>query len=251
MAGLCIANLSSNLATQGVMLAEGLLEPVQRLSIASLDPKNMVDAETVRYCLLTIANLAVLPANHPRMLYEPPLDKDTVDNGPKSILAALAGFAGHGDIKCRQNAVLAIGNLCSNPSNHVAIMELGCAATLATYAYPSTDATDNAGINVQFQAVAGLRGLASHPTIRVQLMRDNVMEPLMLAATATSAQAKAFDDKAGDEAGSKEAKEKKAKKEEEVNLDELDDVAATGQTAAGNPGGNPGGALAGQGKGQG
>ena len=78
-------------------------------------------------------------------------------------------------------------------------------------------------------------------------MRDNVMEPLMLAATATSAQAKAFDDKAGDEAGSKEAKEKKAKKEEEVNLDELDDVAATGQTA----GGNPGGALAGQGKGQG
>ena len=82
-------------------------------------------------------------------------------------------------------------------------------------------------------------------------MRDNVMEPLMLAATATSAQAKAFDDKAGDEAGSKEGKEKKAKKEEEVNLDELDDVAATGQTAAGNPGGNPGGAFKGQGKGQG
>lgn len=35
---------------------------------------------------------------------------------------------------------------------------------------------------MQFQAVAGLRGLASHPTIRILLMRERVLEPLLMAA---------------------------------------------------------------------
>jgi hypothetical protein len=36
------------------------------------------------------------------------------------------------------------------------------------------------------KAVAGLRGLAAHPTVRVLLLRENVLEPLMMAAMAPS-----------------------------------------------------------------
>jgi hypothetical protein len=76
--------------------------------------------------------------------------------------------------------VLAIGNLCANPANLEEIVAAGCVPTLATYAYPSRDSS----VNVQFQAAAGLRGLASHDTLRVELLHQNILEPLMLAATA-------------------------------------------------------------------
>jgi hypothetical protein len=97
----------------------------------------------------------------------------------------LAGFSSHRDITCRHNAVLAIGNLCSNSANHETIVAEGCVKALVTYAFPSQDAS----VNVQFQAVAGLRGLASHATIRVQLMREKVLVPLMMLATARASDA--------------------------------------------------------------
>lgn len=64
-------------------------------------------------------------------------------------------------------------------------MAEGCVKALVTYAFPSQDAS----VNVQFQAVAGLRGLASHATIRVQLMREKVLVPLMMLATARASDA--------------------------------------------------------------
>lgn len=76
--------------------------------------------------------------------------------------------------------MLAIGNLCANPANLEGIVAAGCVPTLATYAYPSRDSS----VNVQFQAAAALRGLASHDTLRVELLHENILEPLMLAATA-------------------------------------------------------------------
>ena len=60
------------------------------------------------------------------------------------------------------------------------IVAAGCVKTLATYAFPSNDTA----VNVQFQAVAGLRGLAAHDTIRIQMMEDGVLEPLMLIGAA-------------------------------------------------------------------
>ena len=186
MAAMALANLSSNMASHGKMLAEGLLEPVQHLCMRSLDPKAHVDAETVRYALLIVANLSVSPANHPRLMDEQPVTKDSVENGPTSMLGGLAAFSSHRDIKCRQNAVLAIGNLCANFENLERIVAAGCIKTLATYAFPSNDTA----VNVQFQAVAGLRGLAAHDTIRIQMMEDGVLEPLMLAATAWSSDRK-------------------------------------------------------------
>ena len=52
MAAMCLANLSSNHASHGRMLAEGLLEPVQALCLNSLDPKKNIDGETVRFSSL-------------------------------------------------------------------------------------------------------------------------------------------------------------------------------------------------------
>ena len=62
--------------------------------------------------------------------------------------------AQHRDIKCRQHAVFALGNLCANHENLERVVKAGCLKTIITYAFPSTDTSTN----VQFQAVAALRG---------------------------------------------------------------------------------------------
>jgi len=166
----------------------------------------------VRYALLVIANLASSHTNHPRLVTEKEITKDTKEAGPGSMLAGLALFSGHGDIKCRQNACLAIGNLCSNIDNLEAVLSTGCIKTLVTYAYPSADSA----INVQFQAVAGIRGLAAHDTIRVRLMKEKVLEPLMMSATAQTSGAPAVeeDDAVGDAKSPKKIKDKKEAKKD-------------------------------------
>ena len=152
----------------------------------------------MRYCLLILANLAVSRTNHEELMEEP--------------LITLAGFSKHHDIKCRQHAVFALGNLCANHDNLERIVKAGCVKTLITsvlhalferqmsciglrelcvwtseestvcvlgrYAFPSTDSSTN----VQFQAIAALRGLATHQTIRMQLVREGALEPLILAS---------------------------------------------------------------------
>ena len=164
----------------------------------------------MRYALLVIANLASSHTNHPRLVTEREVTKDTKDAGPGSMLAGLALFSGHGDIKCRQNACLAIGNLCSNVDNLEAVLRTGCIKTLVTYAYPSADSA----INVQFQAVAGIRGLAAHDTIRVRLMKENVLEPLMMSATALTSGAPAIEEDDDDEKSPKKIKDKKDAKKD-------------------------------------
>jgi HEAT repeat protein len=164
MAAMSLANLTSNLRNQGRMIAEGLLEPIKALCLTALDPKASTDAETVRYALLAVANLAVSHGNHPKLL-------DT-------LLPLLAEFAKHRDVRCRQHAVFALGNLCGNHDNLERISAAGCLKTIITYSFPSSDVS----VNVQFQAVAGLRGLSCHSAIRTQLVREGALEPLILAA---------------------------------------------------------------------
>jgi hypothetical protein len=118
--------------------------------------------------LLVVANLAVTHANHPNLL--------------DACLHTLGEFSKHRDVKCRQHAVFALGNLCSNHDNLERIIAAGCLKTIITYAFPSTDTS----VNVQFQAIAGLRGLATHQTIRMQLVREGALEPLILAASTDS-----------------------------------------------------------------
>ncbi|CAM9303250.1 unnamed protein product [Discosporangium mesarthrocarpum] len=150
------------------MLRAGLLEPVVSETRNALDPKAKKDHETIRFCLLVLANLSVSRENHGAIMRE--------------CLPTLAGFSKHRDIKARQHAVFALGNVCANPDNLEAVVESGALKTLITYAFPSTDTS----INVQFQAVAALRGIATHQTLRMQVVREGGLEPLVLAARSDS-----------------------------------------------------------------
>lgn len=150
------------------MLQAGLLDPVVTEIRNALDPKSRNDHETVRYCLLTIANLSVSRENHPKIMSE--------------CLETLGGFSKHRDIKARQHAVFALGNLCANAENIEGVVLSGALKTLITYAFPSTDTS----INVQFQAIAALRGISMHQTLRMQLVREGGIEPLILAAKSDS-----------------------------------------------------------------
>ena len=86
-------------------------------------------------------------------------------------------------MKCRQYSIFAIGNLCANSENLEGIVREGCLKTLIRYAFPSTDAS---AVDVQFQAIAAIRGLGTHQTIRLQLVREGALEPLILAVQSES-----------------------------------------------------------------
>jgi Armadillo/beta-catenin-like repeat len=168
MAAMALCNLSSNVRNQPKLLKSGILEPVIAETRAALDPKSRSDHETIRYCLLILANLSVTNENHTAVMAQ--------------CLDTLAGYSKHRDIKARQHAVFALGNLCANVDNVEAIVKSGALKTLITYAFPSTDTSTN----VQFQAVAALRGIATHPSLRMQIVREGGLEPLALAAKSTS-----------------------------------------------------------------
>lgn len=168
MSSMALCNLSSNIRNQGFMLNGGLFEPLLHETQLSLDPKSKSDHECTRYCLLTLANLSVNPINQKNIM--------------KYALDTLSQFSKHRDVKCRQHAVFCLGNLCSNADNLEEIMSSGVLRTLITYAFPSSDSSNN----VQFQAVAALRGLATHPILRVQIVREGALEPLIMATKSAS-----------------------------------------------------------------
>ena len=153
---------------QPKLLKAGLLEPIVAETRNALDHKSKNDHETIRYCLLVIANLSVSRENHGVIMSQ--------------CLETLAGYSKHQDIKARQHAVFALGNICANPDNLEAVVMSGALKTLITYAFPSTDTS----VNVQFQAIAALRGISTHQTLRMQVVREGGLEPLVLAAKCDS-----------------------------------------------------------------
>eukprot|EP00986_Skeletonema_menzelii_P016567 scaffold15059_cov146-Skeletonema_menzelii.AAC.7 len=86
-------------------------------------------------------------------------------------------FTGHRDVKCRENAVLALGNLCSNPVHVKRLVDVKCADALVAYSFPTTA---EESVNAQFQAIAGLHGLSKHAELRAPLLREGGLEPLIL-----------------------------------------------------------------------
>ena len=54
-------------------------------------------------------------------------------------------------------------------------MQGGCLKPIVSFAFPGDH-------NVQFQAVAALRGLAVNPEVRLEITRAGALEPLILAA---------------------------------------------------------------------
>ncbi len=86
-------------------------------------------------------------------------------------------FTGHRDIKCRENAILAIGNLCTHPVHVKRLVDIKCADALVAYSFPTTA---EESLNAQFQAIAGLHGLSKHAELRAPLLREGGLEPLIL-----------------------------------------------------------------------
>ena len=68
-------------------------------------------------------------------------------------------------------------NLASDPQNLDIVMQGGCLKPIVSFAFPGD-------FNVQFQAVAALRGLAVNPEVRLEITRAGALEPLILAAQA-------------------------------------------------------------------
>ena len=89
----------------------------------------------------------------------------------------MINFTGHRDVKCRENAVLALGNLCTNPVHVKRLVDVKCADALVAYSFPTTA---EESLNAQFQAIAGLHGLSKHAELRAPLLREGGLEPLIL-----------------------------------------------------------------------
>ncbi len=165
MAAMALSNVATNVKNQPRMVRKGVVEPIVTLARAGLDPKSGGDREAERYALLVLANLSVTKENH----------KAIMDAG----LDLLVGMSKSPDLRCRQHAIFALGNLASQPANGDMIVEGGCVKPIISFAFPGD-------LNVQFQAVAALRGLSMQSHIRLQIVRAGALEPLILAAGSDS-----------------------------------------------------------------
>ena len=89
-------------------------------------------------------------------------------------------FSGHRDIRCRYHSLFILSNLCSNPEHHQAIEDAGAISILISFSFPPAvkDST-----NAQFQAISGIRGLATDRTLRVKIINGGVLEPLVISAS--------------------------------------------------------------------
>jgi hypothetical protein len=91
----------------------------------------------------------------------------------------LIDFTRHRDVKCRQHAILALGNLCANPSHVKRLLETKCMDALVSFSFPPSS---DDSVNAQFQAISGLHGVSMHEALRVPLLHMGGLEPLTIAA---------------------------------------------------------------------
>jgi len=90
----------------------------------------------------------------------------------------LVKFTKHRDIKCRQNAIITLGNLCFDKKYAKSLSSNGILKAMISFAFPPVE-TDTT--NAQFQAIAALRGLAINHEVRLRLVKLGCCEPLILA----------------------------------------------------------------------
>ncbi|KAL3789162.1 hypothetical protein HJC23_012251 [Cyclotella cryptica] len=162
MATFAMSNVSSNLKSHDELFKHNILELVKDNCHASLDPKRFSDHETVRFCLLIIANLTADGGNHQNM---------------NSFVGLLVDFTRHRDAICRQHAILALGNLCAKPEN-LQRHNKGIMGAMVAFSFPPSTHS----LNTQFQAIAGLRGLSKHTCLRQAILQEGGLEPLILGA---------------------------------------------------------------------
>jgi hypothetical protein len=89
------------------------------------------------------------------------------------------GFTRHRAVRCRQNAVCAIGNLCTTSPHIKRLREMKGTDYLISFAFPPTT---EESVNAQFQAIACLRSISKQVEFRAPLLREGVLEPLIVSA---------------------------------------------------------------------
>ena len=196
MAAFAISNVSSNLKSHDELLKHGILGLIENECQASLDPKRFSDHETVRFCLLILANLTSDKQNHESMgrffgkryqfLYYSVqcTAPDLISYIMTYLLDLFMDFTRHRDAICRQHAILALGNLCAEYNNMKKLVNIKCMDALIAFSFPSP--TDGS-INAQFQAIAGLHGLSKHAHLREAIILAGGLEPLILGARGNKA----------------------------------------------------------------
>ena len=88
-------------------------------------------------------------------------------------------FTKHRDIKCRQNAIITLGNLCFDTDYAKSLNDVGILKAMVSFAFPPVEADTT---NAQFQAIAAIRGLAVNDDTRLCLVKLGCCEPLILVA---------------------------------------------------------------------
>ena len=169
IASFALCNISTCSKTHERLIKSKVFQDILVVEVKlSLDPKVPCDLETIRYYLLMLSNICASPVFHEEIM--------------SLFLDILSKFSSHRDVKCREHATFALANLCSNVNNMKQIIKSKCLTNMITFAFPSYD---NAS-HIQYQALCGLRGLSSQAGFRSQLIRDGILEPLIISCSSES-----------------------------------------------------------------
>lgn len=167
MAYMMMTNVAASTETHDYLARVNIMSAIMNYLQNALIPKHKDSDETISYALLLIANLWANKDNHNM------ISKKSTD--------LVIQYTKHRDVRCRQNAVICLGNLCSQPNATIRrwiITEVP--QIFISFAYsPSHTETYYA----QFQAIGGIRGLAFHHDLRCMLVQQGCCEPLVLTLT--------------------------------------------------------------------
>jgi hypothetical protein len=162
MAAMVISNISANVKNHSTLIRNEVFDPIGTiLRNALLEEKGKSDFSIVHFVLLTISNIATCKEHHNAI--------------KKEFLDILPPLTKHRDIRCRQHAVMLIGNLCSIPENLKDLVGAGFLPIISSFAFPS-QSEDSA--NTRLQAIFGLAGFALHSDYRTEAMDKGSLQPL-------------------------------------------------------------------------
>jgi hypothetical protein len=88
------------------------------------------------------------------------------------------GFTRHRAVRCRLNAIIALGNMCTKSSHLKRLRGIKCTDSLISYSFPP--ATEES-VNAQFQAIVGLHSMSKQAELRGPLLREGILEPLVIS----------------------------------------------------------------------
>ena len=165
-AAMAVCNLSAHCKSHSMFMENAIIETSTSIIIKTLDDKSISPMEATSFLLLALSNIASSMEN-----------QNTVLAGMKDQLHKLAR---HRDVRCRQNAMTLIGNLCAIPENLDVLMSLGLLPVIITFAFPSqSEGTEYS----RRQALFGIAGISFHQEYRNAAITNGALQPLLKVAS--------------------------------------------------------------------